>query len=60
MRKCIEIRVQVHDVDQEEKFHRDPDFEPQSTFLFFDDEDTEIVHAEAEELSMCVERLVTA
>ena len=57
MRKCIEIRVQVHDVDQDEKFHRDTDFEPVSTYLFYDDEAPEIVHAEAEELANCVERV---
>lgn len=57
MRKCIEIRVKVHDVDEDDKFEVDTNCAPGACYIYYDDEEAEIVYAEAEELMNCIDRL---
>lgn len=57
--KCIEIRVQVHDVDKEDKFHRDPEYAPESIYLFFEEHEPDYVYDEATDIKDAIHRLVT-
>lgn len=57
--KVIEIRVRVVDVLEDDVFEEDTDYEPHTICLTFEDEDAEMVYCEAEEITDCIERVVT-
>ena len=59
MAKVIQITVQVLNVDEDDKWQADQDFEPEYLTISYEDEDAEMVYAEAGELALCIEKLLS-
>lgn len=59
MAKVIQIKVEVYDAE-ENYYEVDRNFEPEYITVSYEDEDAEMVYAEAGELAGCIEKLVTS
>jgi len=57
--KVIQIKVEVYDAE-ENYYEVDRNFEPEYITVSYEDEDAEMVYAEAGELAGCIEKLVTS
>lgn len=65
MVKVIEITVRVLNIEADDKYGEDSNYEPERICLSYEEDDYEddfadYVYAEADDIKACIERLVTS